>query len=112
MMHHIALCCLESSTSKDGFFFYHGLNGLNEVVLWRKEEIKTKQLPLAVQNEPPAEATDGYLRRIRSLSYGVLPSRQQSAICSIIVLTLVAPSGRIYMIYLVTQGVASLCPGL
>ena len=39
-MHHIALCCLEGSTSKDGFFFYHGLNGLNEVVLWRKEEIK------------------------------------------------------------------------
>ena len=26
--------------AKDGFFFYHGLNGLNEVVLWRKEEIK------------------------------------------------------------------------
>ena len=25
---------------KDGFFFYHGLNGLNEVALWRKEEIK------------------------------------------------------------------------
>ena len=65
-MHHIALCCLEDSTmsnlvhrrrrcarivsymillpgrqyAKDGFFFYHGLNGLNEVVLWRKEEIK------------------------------------------------------------------------
>ena len=36
----IALCCLEGSTSKDGLFFYHGLNGLNEVVLWRKEEIK------------------------------------------------------------------------
>ena len=28
------------STPKDGIFFYHGLNGLNEVVLWRKEEIK------------------------------------------------------------------------
>ena len=39
-MLHIALCCLEGSTSKDGFIFYHGLNGLNEVVLWRKEEIK------------------------------------------------------------------------
>ena len=39
-MLHIALCCQEGSTSKDGFFFYHGLNGLNEVVLWRKEEIK------------------------------------------------------------------------
>ena len=36
----IALCCLEGSTSKDGLFFYHGMNGLNEVVLWRKEEIK------------------------------------------------------------------------
>ena len=36
-MHHIALCCLEGSMPKDGFFFYHGLN---EVVLWRKEEIK------------------------------------------------------------------------
>ena len=35
-----ALCCLEGSTPKDGFFFYHGLNGLNGVVLWRKEEIK------------------------------------------------------------------------
>ena len=76
-MHHIALCCLEGSTSKDGFIFYHGLNGLNEVVLWRKEEIKTKQLPLAVQNEPPAEATDDYLRPARSLSSGVLPSRQR-----------------------------------
>ena len=42
-----------------------------------KEEIKTKQLPLAVQNEPPAEATDDYLRPARSLSYGVLPSRQR-----------------------------------
>ena len=69
MMHHIALCCLEGSTmsnlvhrrrrcarivpymillpggqyAEDGFFFYHGLNGLNglnEVALWRKEEIK------------------------------------------------------------------------
>ena len=40
MMPQIALCCLESSTSKDGIFFYHRLNGLNEVVLWRKEEIK------------------------------------------------------------------------
>ena len=40
MMHQIALRCLEGSTAKDGFFFYHGLNGLNEVVLWRKEEIK------------------------------------------------------------------------
>ena len=40
MMPHIALCCLEGSTPEDGFFFYHGLNGLNEVVLWRKEEIK------------------------------------------------------------------------
>ena len=39
-MPHMALCCLEGSTPKDGFFFYHGLNGLNEVVLWRKEEIK------------------------------------------------------------------------
>ena len=39
-MPHIVLCCLEGCTSKDGFFFYHGLNGLNEVVLWRKEEIK------------------------------------------------------------------------
>ena len=39
-MHHIALCCLEGSTPKDGFFFYHGLNGLNEVALWRNEEIK------------------------------------------------------------------------
>ena len=39
-MHHIALCCLEGSTPEDGFFFYHGLNGLNEVALWRKEEIK------------------------------------------------------------------------
>ena len=42
-MHHIALCCLDGSTPEDGFFFYHGLNGLNglnEVVLWRKEEIK------------------------------------------------------------------------
>ena len=39
-MLHIALCCLEGSTSKDGFIFYHGLNGLNEVVLWRIEEIK------------------------------------------------------------------------
>ena len=36
----MSLCCLEGSTSKDGFFFYHGLNGLNEVALWRKEEIK------------------------------------------------------------------------
>ena len=43
MMPQIALCCLECSTPKDGFFFYHGLNGLNglnEVALWRKEEIK------------------------------------------------------------------------
>ena len=43
MMPHMSLCCLEGSTAKDGFFFYHGLNGLNglnEVVLWRKEEIK------------------------------------------------------------------------
>ena len=40
MMHQIALRCLEGSTAKDGFFFYHGLNGSNEVVLWRKEEIK------------------------------------------------------------------------
>ena len=42
-MPHIALCCLEGSTPKDVFFFYHGLNGLNglnEVALWRKEEIK------------------------------------------------------------------------
>ena len=39
-MPHMSLCCLEGSTPKDGFFFYHGLNGLNEVVLWRKEEIK------------------------------------------------------------------------
>ena len=42
-MHHIALCCLEGSTPEDGFFFYHGLNGLNglnKVALWRKEEIK------------------------------------------------------------------------
>ena len=42
-MLHTALCCQEGSTSKDAFFFYHGLNGLNElneVVLWRKEEIK------------------------------------------------------------------------
>ena len=42
-MPHIVLCGLEGSTAKDGFFFYHGLNGLNglnEVVLWRKEEIK------------------------------------------------------------------------
>ena len=39
-MLHIALCCLECSTPKDGVFFYHGLNGLNEVALWRKEEIK------------------------------------------------------------------------
>ena len=75
-MHHMSLC-LEGCTSKDGFFFYHGWNGLNEVVLWRKEEIKTKQLPLAVQNEPPAEATDDYLRPARSLSSGVLPSRQR-----------------------------------
>ena len=36
----MSLCYLEGSTSKDGVFFYHGLNGLNEVVLWRKEEIK------------------------------------------------------------------------
>ena len=36
-MHHIALCCLEGSMPKHGFFFYHGLN---EVVLWRNEEIK------------------------------------------------------------------------
>ena len=42
----------------------------------------------------------------------VLPPSQQSAICSIIVLTLVVPSGRIYMIYSVTLCVASLCPGL
>ena len=40
MMSQIALCCLECSTPKDGFFFYHGLNGLNGVVLWREEEIK------------------------------------------------------------------------
>ena len=40
MMPHMSLCCLEGSTSKDGLFFYHGMNGLNEVVLWRKEEIK------------------------------------------------------------------------
>ena len=42
-MHHIALCCLEGSTPEDGSFFCHGLNGLNglnEVALWRKEEIK------------------------------------------------------------------------
>ena len=38
-MHHMSLC-LEGCTSKDGFFFYHGLNGLNGVVLWRGEEIK------------------------------------------------------------------------
>ena len=38
-MPHKSLCCLEGSTPKDGFFFYHGLN---EVALWRKEEIKTK----------------------------------------------------------------------
>ena len=36
----MSLCCLEGRTPKDGFFFYHGLNGLNEVALWRKEEIK------------------------------------------------------------------------
>ena len=43
MMPHMSLCCLEGNTAKDGFIFYHGLNGLNglnEVVLWRKEEIK------------------------------------------------------------------------
>ena len=34
----------------------------------RREINKTKQLPLAVQNEPPAEATDGYLRPMRSPS--------------------------------------------
>ena len=39
-MPHMSLCCLEGNTAKDGFFFYHGLNGLNEVVLWRKEELK------------------------------------------------------------------------
>ena len=33
----------------------------------RRESIKTKWLPLAVQNEPPAEATDGYFRPARSL---------------------------------------------
>ena len=31
---------------------------------------------MAVQNEPPSEATDDYHRPARSLSYGVLPSRQ------------------------------------
>ena len=40
MMPHIAVCCLEGSTPKNVFFFYHGLNGLNDVALWRKEEIK------------------------------------------------------------------------
>ena len=43
MMPHMSLCSLEGNTAKDGFIFYHGLNGLNglnEVVLWRKEEIK------------------------------------------------------------------------
>ena len=39
----------------------------------RQESIKTKSLPKAVQNEPPTEATDGYLRPVRSLSSGVLP---------------------------------------
>ena len=39
-MPHMSLCSLEGNTAKDGFFFYHGLNGLNEVVLWRKEESK------------------------------------------------------------------------
>ena len=42
-MPHMSLCSLEGNTAKDGFIFYHGLNGLNglnEVVLWRKEEIK------------------------------------------------------------------------
>ena len=34
----------------------------------RRESHKTKKLPLAVQNEPPAEATDDYLRPARSLS--------------------------------------------
>ena len=32
---------------------------------------------MAVQNEPPAEATDDYLRTARSSSSGVLPSRQR-----------------------------------
>ena len=41
-----------------------------------KESHKTKKLPLAVQNEPPSEATDSYLKPMRSLSCGVLPSRQ------------------------------------
>ena len=40
MMPHMSLCCLEGNTAKDGYFFYHRLNGLNEVALWRKEEIK------------------------------------------------------------------------
>ena len=34
----------------------------------RRESHKTKKLPLAVQNKPPAEATDDYLRPARSLS--------------------------------------------
>ena len=34
----------------------------------RRESHKTKNLPKAVQNEPPAEATDGYLRPMRSPS--------------------------------------------
>ena len=32
---------------------------------------------MAVQNEPPSEATDSYLRTARSPSSGVLPSRQR-----------------------------------
>ena len=51
-MPHMSLCCLEGRTSKDGFFFYHGLNGLNEVVLWRKEEKECGRLSFKRSLEP------------------------------------------------------------
>ena len=34
----------------------------------RQESIKTKKLPLAVQNKPPSEDTDDYLRPVKSSS--------------------------------------------
>ena len=34
----------------------------------RRESHKTKNLPKAVQNKPPEEATDGYLRPLTNLS--------------------------------------------
>ena len=63
-----------------------------------------------VTHDTALQAAECYVRHLVLL----LSSRQQSAMCNIIVLTLVAPSGRIYiyMVYPVTQGVASLSPGL